>query len=517
MSTAKSTPPNTELDLDIRAYKGLNSGLFWYGYSAFDRYFALARIVCLHPEGIPVTAAKREAFLQGDTNVSSKNHQLAKRAFGPVNALASNLDPEDTEDLPEVVPHSDDDSLIHHIQLNTKTICNALVKPTPALRRIIAALAPGMHLSELPVDSWSEASKQHIDSVWSKQVKKWRKRKESEIWNTLIRFTKDPRELAEDDEDDRFAKEVARDYLKSRSEIAEGEDHVREALANQLRIDIEGRQKKIEDGDHFETKFCSTKKAGAVYWRIKNGFTQAARMGYRCGTKFTLTTDSKRHNSIPDAESSLNESLQLLFQRLRSEDPFDGTPDRVAVIEHDNKAHVHAHVVVFGVTAEEFPTEVVQHYWSETRNQGSVVNVRDIGYSDAEEVWNFPHRGRPVDDYLAKSAKWMLDLAEEGNPLELTRRGEDHWKLALLWASDEISQIDRISQSLSGTEEVEPGTIEDTAPDWIDNSTSSDEPTHSRGSVGHLEQLIPTEIAARLLDWITMLFYLVRHQRKPPP
>jgi hypothetical protein len=104
----------------------------------------------------------------------------------------------------------------------------------------------------------------------------------------------------------------------------------------------------------------------------------------------------------------------------------------------------------------------------------------------------------------------------------------------LLWASDEISQIDRISQRLSGREEVseiEPGIVEDTAPDWIDNSGGEDESTPdwtdnsggedestpSRDSVDGLDRLKPTKIAARLLNWMTMVYYRIFYQGKPPP
>jgi|AntDeeMetagen134_2_1112570.scaffolds.fasta_scaffold04875_1 hypothetical protein len=532
MSTTKSNLQYPEADLDVRAYRATSSGVSWVGNPAFARYFSLAKVVCLHPEGIVETVAKREAFDDG-TGVATKNHRLANRLFGSLNSIFYDTSVVDGDKQDEVVPFEDDDGVIRREKFRSKRSYDRIVYPTEDLWEVIAALDPGMRLSELSVSSWSEASKEDIDSLWSERIKSWRKRKESETWSDLIRFTQRHRER-EDDEDDRFAEEIARDYLRSRSEIAEDEAHLRAALANQLRIDIEGRQKKIEDGEHFGTKFSSRKKAANTYRRIKSGFEKAAWIGYRSGVDFGLTADPKRHDSIEDAMSSFTESLQALFQRLSMEDLFNQAPDRVAVIEHNDKGHVHAHVALFGVTADEFPTKLVERYWDETRDVGKKIKVRDIGYSEEEAQWNFPHRDCSVDGYYAKSAKWMLDLAEGANPLTLTRSGEPHWKLALLWASDEISQIDRISQRLSGREEVseiEPGIVEDTAPDWIDNSGGEDESTPdwtdnsggedestpSRDSVDGLDRLKPTKIAARLLNWMTMVYYRIFYQGKPPP
>jgi len=252
MSTTKSNLQYPEADLDVRAYRATSSGVSWVGNPAFARYFRLQRsFVSTQKELLrPSLREKLSTMVQGRNEESSAR----KPAIWLLNSIFYDTSVVDGDKQDEVVPFEDDDGVIRREKFRSKRSYDRIVYPTEDLWEVIAALDPGMRLSELSVSSWSEASKEDIDSLWSERIKSWRKRKESETWSDLIRFTQRHRER-EDDEDDRFAEEIARDYLRSRSEIAEDEAHLRAALANQLRIDIEGDRKRSRMENTSEQNF----------------------------------------------------------------------------------------------------------------------------------------------------------------------------------------------------------------------------------------------------------------------
>jgi len=141
MSTTKSNLQYPEADLDVRAYRATSSGVSWVGNPAFARYFSLAKVVCLHPEGIVETVAKREAFDDG-TGVATKNHRLANRLFGSLNSIFYDTSVVDGDKQDEVVPFEDDDGVIRREKFRSKRSYDRIVYPTEDLWEVIAALIP---------------------------------------------------------------------------------------------------------------------------------------------------------------------------------------------------------------------------------------------------------------------------------------------------------------------------------------------------------------------------------------
>jgi len=185
----------------------------------------------------------------------------------------------------------------------------------------------------------------------------------------------------------------------------------------------------------YNTRFNSDSRAAS----IRDGFATALETAagkYSEAVVMTLSTDTKRFDSVSGAMRGLSDAKGRLMSWLRTEYQLGYTPENLSVLEFTEAGVPHLHVVLFGVGWVTHQ-RALSAKW-DALGQGSVVDVRrTMSRGDTWILHNDDGRTVTAREYLGKDIRGLRRLArmDDAAVKEAAEAGDvGLWRHALYWA-----------------------------------------------------------------------------------
>ena len=186
----------------------------------------------------------------------------------------------------------------------------------------------------------------------------------------------------------------------------------------------------------YETRYNDAGRAQDVRERFEGPLSRA-RDRHDVATVLTLTTDAKRFSSVSEALDNLSAAVNNLRSWLRYR---VGSPDSLKVLEFTDSGLPHVHLVLFGHSRDELPSESkLSDKWSDY-GQGYVVDKQQAISGQRQWFMHDDDEGIvSLRYYLGKAVRGLCRLAESdaGDLVDAVEGGDiSLWRQCLYWATE---------------------------------------------------------------------------------
>ncbi len=186
----------------------------------------------------------------------------------------------------------------------------------------------------------------------------------------------------------------------------------------------------------YQTRFNTESRARSSVDRLETALETATER-HNSAVVLTLTTDTKRFESVSEAADGLSKAKGRLMSWLATDYQLGHRPDNLSVLEFTEAGLPHLHLVFFGVSWVA-PQSQISAKWDDY-GQGSVVRVRTVGRRGDKWIIHDDDGGTvTVRQYLGKAADDLVDVAQmdAGELREAAESGDvSYWRQALYWAT----------------------------------------------------------------------------------
>jgi hypothetical protein len=230
----------------------------------------------------------------------------------------------------------------------------------------------------------------------------------------------------------------------------------------------------------YQTRFNTESRARSSVDRLETALDTATER-HNSAVVLTLTTDTKRFESVSEAADGLSKAKGRLMSWLATDYQLGYRPDNLSVLEFTEAGLPHLHIVFFGVSWVA-PQSKISAKWDDY-GQGSVVRVRTVGRRGDKWILHNDDGGTvTVRQYLGKAADDLVDVAQmdAGQLREAAEAGDiEYWRQALYWATGR--QHVSCSPSLKDTD-GDDGLPHVTRYEYVGTARYRDIPAHVRQS-----------------------------------